>query len=118
MDSTRDVNGNRIDVGYVAGRMTTLSHSSGASLAFTYNAAGLIASVADSSGRTTNYGYDPTNNVLVNVTSPDGTTTYDYYTGGARDGALRSETDPSGVTRFYDYDDLGRLAATYLAGII
>ena len=66
----RDISGNQLTAGYIAGRLTSLTHNSGASLAFTYNAAGLIASVADSAGRTTTYGYDPTNTYLLTAAGP------------------------------------------------
>ena len=82
MEYVQDVNGNRITTTYTAGRLTKLTHSSGATLALAYNAAGRIASITDSTGRVTTYGYDATNNYLLTVTTVGGTTTYTYNTTG------------------------------------
>jgi YD repeat-containing protein len=117
-ESLQDVNGNRITFGYTNGRLTSLMHSSDATLSFTYNPAGRFASVTDSAGRMTTYTYDASGQHLLSATGPAGTTTYTYSVGAgaAREHALTSVTDPSGVTRFFDYDDRGRLIATYLTG--
>ena len=116
LDFVRDVNGNQITAGYTDGRLTSLTHSGGASLSFTYNAAGRIDGMADSAGRITTYAYDPTNTHLLTVTGPEGTTTYTYSTGfgAAREHALLSVTEPGGLVRRFEYDDRGRLTATYL----
>ena len=118
LDYVQDVNGNRIAFGYTNGHLTSVAHSSGATLSFTYNGFGRIASVTDSSGRTTTYAYDASGQHLLSATGPTGTTTYTYSigNGAAREHALTSVTDPSGVTRFFDYDERGRLIATYLTG--
>ena len=115
-----DPNGSRITYAYVADQLTSMSHSSGESLAFTYNAAELIDSITDSAGWTVTYTYDPTNTLLESVTTPAGTTTYGYVTGqgAAREYALESVQDPSGVVQRFEYDALGRLTARYInAGV-
>jgi RHS repeat-associated protein len=126
LEYVQDINGNRITAGFTGGRLTTLTHSSGASLAISYNAAGLIsaiqsfASASDVQGHTITYAYDPTNTFLLSSTGPSGTTTYTYDNGStaARRYALTSVTDPSGLTQVFQYDVLGRLIRTSLAGDI
>ena len=59
---------------------------------YTYNAAGLVASMAEPQGTTT-YVYDAENQ-LTSETSPAGTTTYTY---GAL-GRIATVTAPTGVT--------------------
>jgi RHS repeat-associated protein len=115
LEFIQDPNGNRITTSYTAGRLTSLTHSSGAALALTYNSAGRVVNITDSAGRVTTYGYDPTNNYLLTVTTIQGTTTYTYSTSGpvATLHALTSVTDPSGVTQSFAYDSQGRLSATY-----
>jgi YD repeat-containing protein len=117
-DQVRDPSGNTITAGYTAGLITSLSHSSGGSLAIVYNTAGRITSITDSFGRVTSYTYDPANEHLLTVTDPSGTTTYTYSTGqgAAREHALTSITDPGGVMRYFDYDDRGRLIETHVDG--
>jgi RHS repeat-associated protein len=117
LDFIEDVNGHRITYGHTGNQLTSMTHSSGASLTFTYNAAGLIASIADSAGRTTTYTYDPTNSQLLMVTSPLGTTLYGYYDSAAlppRRYALLSIQSPGGVTQSFDYDARGRLVVRQL----
>jgi RHS repeat-associated protein len=118
LDSIQDINGNRITAGYTGGRLTVLTHSSGASLTIAYNPAGRIERITDSAGRATTYTYDAGNSHLMSVTGVDGTTTYSYSigNGAAREHALLSVTDPSGVKRFFEYDARGRLTATHLTG--
>ncbi|HYT94193.1 MAG TPA: nidogen-like domain-containing protein, partial [Gemmataceae bacterium] len=83
----QDINGNRITAGFTAGQLTSLTHSSGGSIAITYNGAGLIGSItsfataADITGRTISYTYDATNTYLSSATGPEGTTSYTYDTG-------------------------------------
>lgn len=117
----QDKNGNRITAGYTAGRLSSLTHTSGASLDITTNVDGLITQVishvspADIAGRTTTYAYDGDH--LTSVTSPAGTTAYTYDTGNnaARKHAMLSITDPAGFTQSFEYDAFGRLSATFIA---
>ncbi len=117
VDFMQDVNGNRINAGFTGDRLTSLTHASGA-LTLAYNAAGLIADITDSVGRVTTFGYDATNDHLLSVTGPAGTTSYTYSTGAGatREHALLSVTEPGGATRLFEYDDRGRLTATGLTG--
>ncbi|MBI3959975.1 MAG: RHS repeat protein [Chloroflexi bacterium] len=117
-DFLEDRNGNRITASYTGDRLTALAHSSGPSLQIAYSGAGLIESVTDSQGRVTRYTYDADKH-LTQVQAYDGRTTrYTYSTGNgaAREHALLSIQAPSGVTRYYTYDERGRLDSTYLSG--
>jgi RHS repeat-associated protein len=117
LDQVRDANGNTITAGYAGNQLIGLTHSSGDALSIEYNDAGRIASVTDSRGRVTSYTYDASNTHLMSVTDVRGTATYQYSLGqgAAREHALTSVTDPSGVERHFEYDASGRLAATSLA---
>ena len=108
----QDTDGNRITAGYTTGQLTSLTASSGQYIAISYNAAGLIASIADSAGRTTTYNYDPTNTYLTSVNGFNGqTTNYTYDTSGdAAENALQTITIPGGTHQYFAYDSLGRLA--------
>jgi PAS domain S-box-containing protein len=116
LELVRDAYGNKITAAYTNNRLTSLTHSSGKSLAITYNAAGRIASVTDPFGRATTFSYDATNSLLLTATGPAGTDTYTYSigNGAAREYALTSVTDPSGVTQSLEYDARGRLTATFI----
>ena len=115
---TSDTQGNRLTPTFSSGKVTRLDHSSGAWAAIAYTPAGLIASITDSAGRMITYAYDASNTHLLTATGPAGTTTYSYYSGAgtAKEHALRSVTSPGAVTRHFEYDEQGRLSATYLAG--
>jgi RHS repeat-associated protein len=118
LSSVEDVEGNRITATFTDGQLTALTHSSGASLTIDYNPAGLIERLTDSYGRVTTYGYDATNTHLLSVTGPAGTTTYTYSVGAgpAREHALTSISVQGGATRTFEYDNRGRLQATYTTG--
>jgi RHS repeat-associated protein len=121
LDFMEDSDGNRVTAEYSAEpdpALSRLVHSSGAWLEYSYNAAGLISQIADSTGQSVTYNYDPTFNYLLSATGPRGTSSYTYNTGSglASEHALTSITDPSGVAQFFEYDNRGRLAATYRSG--
>ncbi len=119
----QDINDNRITATFTATRLSSLTHSSGASVAIAYNGAGRIssvksfASVSDVIGRTTTYTYDLTNSYLMTAISPSGTITYTYDTGTnlSRKHALTSITGSTGVAQIFQYDNFGRLVSTSLA---
>jgi len=121
----QDTNGNRITAGYTSGRLTSLTASSGPSIAIAYNAAGLISTVTDSQGRVTTYTYDALNQYMLAVKGFNGqTTSYTYNNpiliGGSSIpnsyGALLSITFPGGTHQYFTYDGEGRLASTYNDG--
>lgn len=119
IDYLQDLNGNRISTTYTGGQLTRLTHSSGQFLSIAYNTAGRISGITDSEGETTQYTYDAANDHLLSVRYNDGRTVrYTYSTGAgpAREHALTSVQESSGVTRTFDYDTAGRLMATYLTG--
>ncbi|MBX7105905.1 MAG: hypothetical protein K1X57_17610 [Gemmataceae bacterium] len=117
LNYVQDTNGNRITAAFTGNLLTGLTHSSGAGLTIAYNTAGRITSITDSVGRVVNYTYDASNQHLLSVTGPGGTTTYTYSIGQglAREHALRTVTDPSGVVRTFEYDLQGRMSTTFLA---
>src|SRR5205807_572784 len=96
---------------YTGSQLTSLTHSDGQALTFTYNAQGRINTVTDPGGRVASYQYDASGEHLVSVTTPAGTTRYAYLTGqgAAREHALASITNPDGTHVFYAYDARGRL---------
>ncbi len=113
LNYVQDADGNRITAGYSGSLLMSLTHSSGQSLALTYNAAGLVSTITDSAGRTTTYNYDPTNQYLTSVVDFDGrTTSYTYNTGSnpTTAHALLSVRDPDGSHDYFSYDAEGRLA--------
>ncbi|MDB5391701.1 MAG: repeat protein, partial [Planctomycetaceae bacterium] len=124
LEYVEDANGNRVTAGFTGGRLTSLTHSSGASLSISYNPAGLISSLTsfasptDTLGRTTTYLYDNTNSLLLSATGPLGTTLYTYNTSNdpTQRYALKSITDPTGAGQFFEYDSSGRLSSSYLTG--
>ncbi|MCS7466898.1 hypothetical protein NZK35_09600 [Stieleria sp. ICT_E10.1] len=113
---TEGTDGNRLSFGYTDGNLSALTHSSGESITIAYNAEGLIDRVTDSSGWSTSYTYDPAHQLLLSATNPAGTTMYAYVTGQGpqRQFALASIEDATGVTTSFEYDALGRLAASFL----
>jgi RHS repeat-associated protein len=113
MNYLQDRDGNRITAGYTAGKLTTLTASSGQSLTIAYNTAGLISSVTDSAGGVATYTYDGTNTYLTSFTGTNGqTTSYAYNTtsGSPSQNALTTITLPGGAHEFFSYDSQGRLS--------
>jgi RHS repeat-associated protein len=114
IDYVQDTNNNRITAGYTGDLLTSLTHSSGQTLQFAYNA-GRIIRVTDPVGRATTYTYDATNEHLVTVTTFDSrmtTYTYSLGAGAASDHALASIASPGGTHDFFTYDAQGRLKET------
>jgi RHS repeat-associated protein len=108
-----DSNGNSITTAYTGSQLTSLTHSSGAALTFTYNPQGRIATATASTGLAVTYSYDPSGNYLLSATSADGSVSYSYITSssnGLQLHALQSITHPDGTHTFFSYDALGRLA--------
>jgi RHS repeat-associated protein len=115
----QDVNFNRVTAEYTGDQLTRLTHSSGQFISIAYNAAGRIASIMDSENEATLYNYDVANEHLLSVQYPDGRSmryTYNLGTSASREHALATIEGPNGVTRFYEYNDAGRLTSTFLTG--
>jgi YD repeat-containing protein len=111
----QDSNGNRITATYSGGLLTELSTAAGQWLKFVYNAAGRITSATDSAGRTATYTYDPTNQLLLSVSSHGGMVTdYTYNMGSnpATANALTSVQFPEMSHQYFTYDAEGHLAST------
>ena len=111
LDYVEDTNGNRITAVYSGDQLTSLVHSNGDRLTFSYDAQGRITQMIDPSGRITTYGYDASDELLTSVTGPDGTTTYQYSTATSGPTAyeLLSISYPDGTHQYFAYDDRGRL---------
>ncbi len=111
LDYVADPNGNRITAGYTDNRLTSLSHSNGDQLLFTYNPQGRLASVTDPAGRTATYSYDAAGEHLLVASVPRGIYAYSYVTGQgtAEENALALATYPDGSHLANTYDIHGRL---------
>jgi RHS repeat-associated protein len=107
-----DSNGNRVTATYTSGRLTRLAHSSGQFLQIDYSTAGRVQFVTDPAGRRTTYSYDPSNEYLLSVQTPDGLITrYDYDRGSdpRKKHALLMIEHPGNTHEFFGYDAQGRL---------
>jgi RHS repeat-associated protein len=119
LNYVQDTNGNTITASYTGSQLSSLTASSGQSVTFTYNAAGLIATATDSAGRVTSYTYDAANQHLMSVLFYNGETiSYSYNTtpGSPSQNSLASITFPDGTHSYLNYDDEGRLASTSADG--
>jgi RHS repeat-associated protein len=111
LDYIQDTDGNRITAGYTGGRLTSLTDNSEGSLAITYNAAGLIATVASADGRTVSYTYDSTDH-LIGVQEYSGATTqytYDASSNPSIQNALTSIAFTDGTHQYFTYNTQGQL---------
>ncbi|MEZ6132743.1 MAG: CARDB domain-containing protein [Planctomycetaceae bacterium] len=111
LDRMEDVNGTSVSAMYTGDLMTSLVHSNGNALTFTYDANDRITRIDESSGRSSVYTYDATGEHLLSVTTNDGTTQYTYDSGNGlqREHSLLSVTYPGGDQELYQYDALGRI---------
>jgi len=125
LDYAEDPNGNRITCGYTAGRLSSLTHSSGKQFLLDYNGNGRLWHLTDTLGpgpaddRVTTYEYDPSGQHLATVTKPGSRITrYTYETTSAspRQHALRTVEFPDLTHNYFDYDERGRLVATSADG--
>ena len=118
LDHVEDTNGNRITAVYTGDELTSLVHSKGDRLTFSYDAQGRISQMIDASGRITTYGYNASDEHLTSVTGPGGTTTYQYSTAtsGPTAHELLSISYPDGTHQYFAYDDRGRLIQESLDG--
>lgn len=110
LESVEDRNGNRITVNHeqplqADSQVTSIVDTAGRTVSFTYNTAGLLASMTDAAGRVWLYGYDTTNTYLTSYTDPTAATTVYDYAGGRLSGI----TDPRGNTTRLTYDGHGRV---------
>ena len=118
LDYIQDANGNRISAVYTGSLLTSLVDSNGDTMSFNYDAMGRITQMIDPEGRVTTYHYDPTDQYLLSVTGPQGTTSYQYSTPTSGPAAyeLLSITYPGGTHHYFTYDSLGRLTGESLDG--
>jgi YD repeat-containing protein len=96
-------------------RLTQLTHTSGQSLTFTYNLAGLVSQVADGSGRTTTFQYDTNQHLLTAIGFDGRTTEYTYSNDihGLYAHALASVKYDNGTHIYFSYDSQDRLSETH-----
>ncbi len=115
LDFTQDASGNKVTAGYDSSkRLTSLTHSNGASIAIAYNSAGLIQTLTDSAGRATKFTYDSSNQYLLTSIGSDNVVTsysYDSAANSPRQHSLTSVTS-GGVTQTFQFDSHGRLSST------
>ena len=126
LDYAEDTNANRITAGYTGVQLTALTHTSGATLLFDYDAGGRIVSVTNPLGpgieddRVTTYSYDASGEHLQSIHRFDALvpTTYTYITGqGATTQHALSEIEyPGGTHEYFTYDTNGRLYEVFLYG--
>ncbi|HEY2415142.1 MAG TPA: RHS repeat-associated core domain-containing protein [Pirellulaceae bacterium] len=119
VDYVRDPSGNQISTTYTNGLLTKLTHSSGQTMQFAYNAAGRITTVTDNEGRITQFEYDASNEHLMKVTDSDGlVTNYTYDLSGnlLTQNALLSAAYADGSHVFFSYDTQGRLDESHQDG--
>ncbi len=112
LEYVEDINGSRISTTYTNGLLASLEHSSGQSLTFAYNSAGLIETVTLPDGRHIRYAYDVANEHLLSVTGYGDHETHYMYSSdtGATHHALARIEFPGGTSQFFGYDASGRLA--------
>ncbi|MDR3663972.1 MAG: RHS repeat-associated core domain-containing protein, partial [Mycobacterium sp.] len=118
----QDTNGNRITLGYNAGRqLVSLTYSNPSDpsepteqLTLSYNGQGFVSQVADGTGDTWSYQYDAAGHLLSVVAPGNLTTSYTYDTSSNPDkvNSLLSITNPNGSLQSFTYDAQGRLAGT------
>jgi RHS repeat-associated protein len=118
-DFVEDANRNRTTATYDANnRLVEVSYPDTDTVTYTYNSQGRIVKTTDTFGLTATFQYDSSDQHLVGMTTPEGTTTYSYFLGegAVREHAIKSITHPDGAVENYSYDNLGRLASVSLAG--
>ncbi|MFC5556094.1 CARDB domain-containing protein, partial [Methylobacterium iners] len=114
-DAIEDLNGGLLQATYTDAFLTHVSASNGDSLSFDYNAQGRIVLVTDQTGREISLDYDPTGEYLTGITTPEGSTRYEYVTEpGPAQHALARVTLPDGTVSHYEYNSYGRLSAVNL----
>jgi RHS repeat-associated protein len=111
LDFWQEDNGNRVTSGYTGGKLTSLTHSSGATITLQYNPQGQISQLTDPGGRIVTYAYDASGDHLTTYTDKYGTHTYTYFTGQglSREHALASINYSDDTQVLYSYDPMGRL---------
>ncbi len=112
LDFIEDTNSNRITATYTGNQLTRINSTNGDNLSLSYNSQSRISQVVDQAGRTTTYSYDPTGELLLSITDPQGTTSYTYNAAKA----LTSVTFADGTQILYDYDAQGRVIKQSLNG--
>ncbi|MEO8345815.1 MAG: PASTA domain-containing protein, partial [Betaproteobacteria bacterium] len=101
VESVKDLNGNEITIS--AGG---ISHSTGASVAFSRDANGRVTGITDPKGQTQNYAYTLSGDLASHSDATGGTSRYFY---NAVHGLTKVEDPLNQAATRTEYDDLGRL---------
>ncbi len=121
LDYIEDRNGNRITLGFTAGKLTSLTHSNGQQLLIDYDVAGRVWHVTDPQGpgsaddRVTTYEYDPAGPFLSRVIAPGNRITqyrYDATSKSLRHLALLEAAYPDGTHDYFEFNKYGQLVET------
>ncbi len=108
--------GYRLDLHYVAERLSSVTDVFGHAIDVTFGTNGLVASMTDASGNVFGYVYDDQNN-LTEVNGPGPTTRRYHYENATFKNALTGITDELGARyATYTYDSYGSAVVTALAG--
>jgi len=107
LTAVSDLNGNTVTINYSNNKISTVTNGKGQQIAFTWNAAGLIASVTTSQGRKTEYTYT-TKQELQRVKHSDGTSVSYIYDA---DHAITSFNDELNRVTKNTYDDAKRVTS-------
>ncbi len=88
-------------------RQTSLYEANTGTTSYQYNAYGELISQTDANGQQITMQYDPAGRI-VQKSTPEGTTTYNYYSGGSARGLVHTIYGPTSAQDF-SYDGYGRL---------
>ncbi|MEW6412085.1 MAG: DUF6531 domain-containing protein, partial [Candidatus Zixiibacteriota bacterium] len=114
LDYIEDRNGNRLDLNYEGGFLTSVTDASGRSLNFVYAGTKLSEIRSDLDELLVSYDYDDEDWVLERATYPDGSWEGYTYAGDIGDGGyIHAISNSAGVGHYYGYDPDGRATSTY-----
>jgi len=111
---SEDRNGNSIQLQYLGGQLSRLTHSNGLFIELRYNASGLLSEIEDSLGRLLQYSYDANKHLSSFTDSNGNRIEYNYSASSSilqKRHALMEIVHPDNVVQAYTYDDFGRLAS-------
>ncbi len=118
LDYTEDRNGNRATFHYSGSRLISITDTKGDVTTIQWNPGGCVANIVDPVGRSVSFGYDASGELLITISSAQGTTRFTYTDGGspASRHAVASVIFADGTHQYYEYDSQGRIARAYRDG--